>query len=193
MFKNKFVKLGIIAAVLVVLVYSFTMNTSSYEDTITTTRDEYETSLRSMEPSPLGGQSGEISYFPIDESWKITVVFEEDIAVESFPIFMSDGSVEELHKAGTASFTMDGKEIKVTLFDEGETFMLPFTDLLSGSDTYGGGRYVNIAKSNNNKLEIDFNKAHNFYCAYSELFVCPVPPASNKIDLAISAGEKSFK
>ena len=193
MFKNKFVKLGIAAAILIVVIYSLTMNTASYEEEILTSREEYETTLREMQPSPLAGSTNQISYFDIDENWKITVDFEEDITTESFPVVMSDGSMEELHKAGIATFTKDGKEVSVTLFDEGETFMLPFTDLLSGSETYGGGRYINIEKTNNNKLEIDFNKAHNFYCAYSEMFVCPVPPASNKINLQVAAGEKNFK
>jgi len=40
---------------------------------------------------------------------------------------------------------------------------------------------------------IDFNKAYNPYCAYvSGKFNCPIPPAENRLIVAIPAGEKAF-
>jgi uncharacterized protein len=40
--------------------------------------------------------------------------------------------------------------------------------------------------------EIDFNKAYNPYCAYSNGFNCPIPPKENYLPVAITAGEKTF-
>ncbi len=40
---------------------------------------------------------------------------------------------------------------------------------------------------------IDFNDAYNPYCAYNELYSCPIPPAENRINVAITAGEKNYK
>jgi uncharacterized protein len=93
---------------------------------------------------------------------------------------------------GYAVFEKDGKEYKLMLFDEGEHYLMPFSDATNGKETYGGGRYINVPKTSNNKLEIDFNEAHNFYCVYNMNFVCPVPPTENKVDFRIDAGEKVF-
>jgi len=72
---------------------------------------------------------------------------------------------------------------------------LPFKDATNGDSTYGGGRYIDIRMSeiNNNTLTIDFNKAYNPYCAYSDGFNCPVPPLENHLEVALEAGERKFK
>jgi hypothetical protein len=46
---------------------------------------------------------------------------------------------------------------------------LPIKDLTSGDETYGGGRYLDLEIKNikKNKIEIDFNKLYNPWCAYS--------------------------
>ena len=108
---------------------------------------------------------------------------------------MTDSTQTEIKKAGTATFSLDGKTFIVNVFDEGEYFLFPFRDLTSGKETYGGGRFINIPKDKlkDDKLEIDFNNAHNFYCAYNESFICPIPPKENLINTEIKAGEKKYK
>jgi uncharacterized protein (DUF1684 family) len=44
----------------------------------------------------------------------------------------------------------------------------------------------------NNQVILDFNKAYNPYCAYSDEYNCPIPPRENYLNIAIKAGEKSF-
>ncbi len=39
---------------------------------------------------------------------------------------------------------------------------------------------------------IDFNKAYNPPCAFTEFATCPLPPKQNVLDVAITAGEKNF-
>jgi hypothetical protein len=39
---------------------------------------------------------------------------------------------------------------------------------------------------------LDFNKAYNPYCAYSDGYSCPVPPKANNLPVAIEAGEKTY-
>lgn len=71
---------------------------------------------------------------------------------------------------------------------------LPFTDLTNGAETYGGGRYLNLRKPPEDQLLlIDFNKAYNPYCAYNERYSCPIPPANNRVEIAIEAGVKAPK
>ncbi len=110
-------------------------------------------------------------------------------------ILMTDSTQSEIKKAGEATFMLNGENYTVSLFDEGKIYLLPFRDLTSGKETYGGGRYINIPKDNlvGDKIEIDFNNAHNFYCAYNERYVCPIPPKENFIKTEIKVGEKVYK
>ena len=71
---------------------------------------------------------------------------------------------------------------------------IPFKDLSNGEATYGGGRYMDIRMDDikNGELMLDFNKAYNPYCAYSDGYNCPVPPVENHLETEVNAGEKSF-
>lgn len=74
---------------------------------------------------------------------------------------------------------------------------LPFKDLTSGKDTYGGGRYfidtikgADLGTDNSGRLIVDFNFAYSPSCAWSHQFVCPLAPVKNMLSIAIEAGEK---
>ncbi len=75
-------------------------------------------------------------------------------------------------------------------------FFLPFTDATNGTDTYGGGRYLDLHLTPDELkggwLTIDFNRAYNPWCAYKEGYNCPVPPPENRISVPVEAGEKVF-
>ena len=67
----------------------------------------------------------------------------------------------------------------------------PFTDLTTGSITYGAGRYIDLTiPKSGNTIVIDFNKAYNPFCAYSDGYSCPLVPADNNLDTEILAGVK---
>ena len=59
-------------------------------------------------------------------------------------------------------------------------------------DTYGGGRYMDMDTGDfvDGKVILDFNKAYNPYCAFSDGWNCPIPPPQNHLKLRIEAGEK---
>ncbi len=69
-----------------------------------------------------------------------------------------------------------------------------FTDLTTGKETYGVGRYLDFELSDDSDFiyKIDFNKAFNPYCAYSAMFTCPIPREEDFLDMEIEAGEKNF-
>ena len=73
---------------------------------------------------------------------------------------------------------------------------LPFKDNTNDETTYGGGRYLDLRQGDiggDNIMTVDFNKAYNPWCAYSDGYNCPIPPATNHLDLAVNAGEKNFR
>ncbi|MFT4733671.1 MAG: hypothetical protein ACI9DJ_001478 [Algoriphagus sp.] len=192
MFKNKFLKWGIGVIFALAALYSLTMNTKDYVSEIRSKREGYKNTMQDLEESPIARIKNfvDFRYFDPKEEWKLFVDFESNPSDETFPMIMTDKSVSSIGMAGYAVFSIEGKEQRLMLFDEGNHYLLPFTDESNGEETYGGGRYLNVEKTSNNKLMIDFNEAHNFYCVYNENFVCPVPPSENHISVHVDAGEK---
>ncbi len=131
-------------------------------------------------------------YFTEEPSFRFSLALEPgDGAIEE--IEMSDGTSQEMRRAGYFRFGVDGTEARLTAFaSEGGELFVPFRDATSGKETYGSGRYVEAESRGNGTYELDFNRAYNPYCAYNESWRCPLPPRENWLTVAIRAGEKSF-
>lgn len=195
MFKNKVFLVIIVLGIIGIMFYSLS-GSESYAETVKKQRDTFLKNLMSEDDSPIASLkdfSG-IKYFDADKKFIIDADFKAESAGQGM-ILMTDSTQTEIKKAGTATLSVNGKTFTVNVFDEGEHFLFPFRDLTSGKETYGGGRFINIPKDNlkDDKIEIDFNNAHNFYCAYNESYICPIPPKENFIDAEIRAGEKKYK
>ena len=54
--------------------------------------------------------------------------------------------------------------------------------------TYGGGRYIDLTIPQGDIMVLDFNQSYHPYCAYTDGYNCPIPPAENRLDVAIEAG-----
>src|SRR2546429_6824891 len=67
---------------------------------------------------------------------------------------------------------------------------VPFTDLTSGTETYPAGRYLDLDRNATGIYTIDFNAAYHPYCYYNPTFDCPFPPAENRLNVPIRAGER---
>lgn len=195
MFKNKVFLVIIVLGIFGIIFYSLN-GSESYVDTIKKQRDLFLKNLMSENDSPIASikDFSGIKYFEADKNFIVDADFKAESAGQGM-ILMTDSTQTEIKKAGTATFSLDGKMFTVNVYDEDEYLLFPFRDLTSGKETYGGGRFINIPKDNlkGDKLEIDFNNAHNFYCAYNESFICPIPPKENLINTEIKAGEKKYK
>jgi uncharacterized protein (DUF1684 family) len=75
-----------------------------------------------------------------------------------------------------------------------EYYSIWFTDLTTGDETYGVGRYLDFELNPDKDFiyTIDFNLAYNPYCSYSSKYSCAIPTKEDHIDAAIRAGEKRF-
>jgi uncharacterized protein (DUF1684 family) len=94
---------------------------------------------------------------------------------------------------GQIEFEIDGKPLRLTAFpgkNPGDLSVL-FTDATSGVTTYVANRVVQVpAPDADATVVLDFNRAVNLPCAYTDLATCPLPPAENRLPIAIEAGEK---
>jgi uncharacterized protein (DUF1684 family) len=72
----------------------------------------------------------------------------------------------------------------------GSLFIL-FTDATSGVTTYAANRTLSVdAPAADGTVVLDFNRAVNLVCAYTDFATCPLPPAENRLPIAVEAGEK---
>jgi uncharacterized protein (DUF1684 family) len=124
------------------------------------------------------------------------LIFE--VAIKAFPrqetveMQTSTGEIQPYQRYGKIKFNVEGKTAELTIYSSEGGYFLPFVDAMAGKETYGAGRYVEPLPLENGKLLIDFNYAYNPYCAYNARWSCPIPPAENRIKVAIRAGEKIF-
>ena len=81
-------------------------------------------------------------------------------------------------------------ELVATPGANGRLFVV-FGDTTNGTETYGGGRFLDIEKPVGGRTTIDFNRATNPPCAFTAFATCPTPPAMNRLPLAIRAGERA--
>ena len=142
-------------------------------------------------------------FFAPSATYKVEAAFTRITDSIGFMMPTSGKSPKKYFRYGTLHFILDGKPLKLTVFRSQDLMndptykdylFLPFTDVTSGEDSYGGGRYIDLEMKDirNNKVIIDFNKAYNPYCNYSDEYNCPIPPRENDLPVAVKAGEKAF-
>jgi hypothetical protein len=94
---------------------------------------------------------------------------------------------------GQIEFELDGQPLTLTAFPgygPGSLSLL-FTDATSGVTTYAANRYLAVEPpAPDGTVALDFNRAANLPCAYTDLATCPLPPAENRLPVAIEAGEQ---
>jgi uncharacterized protein (DUF1684 family) len=95
---------------------------------------------------------------------------------------------------GYATFEMQGKEVRLDgVLEEKDAQELFFIirDLTSGGDL-PAGRFLYSDLPKGKELELDFNKAYNPPCAFTEFATCPLPPPQNWMPVRVEAGEKRY-
>ena len=114
-------------------------------------------------------------------------------------ISTSQDGVFRFTRFGTAAFALAGDDLELELYwleGYGGGLYLPFADATSGTETYGGGRYLlDTVKgadlgTEGDRLVLDFNFAYNPSCAYDPRWVCPLSPPANRLPVEIRAGER---
>lgn len=134
-----------------------------------------------------------IERYPTDINWNLPAKLEPSLG-KTIEITNVLGQTAPQPSPGKLVFTIKGKTYKLAAIDEGgENLFIIFGDATSGNETYPAGRFVYVKKPDaNGNTYIDFNKAFNPPCAFTDFATCPLPPIQNRLALAITAGEKTF-
>ncbi len=135
-----------------------------------------------------------IEFWKPDSAWRVEARFEPHPPGKMIEIGTIIGTTEPTPNPGAFVFKRDGKTYRIEALDQGEpTLQLIIADRTSGHESYGAGRYLDVARPGpDGKAVIDFNRAYNPPCAFTQFATCPLPPNENRLDLAITAGEKRY-
>lgn len=142
-----------------------------------------------------------LDFYPINLEYVVTARFIRTPNEVSFLMPTSTERLPEYVKYGEAHFEIAGKKLKLNLYQSAvpsedpayvDYLFLPFTDLTSGDESYGGGRFLDAYIPEGDSMVLNFNKAYNPYCAYSPKYSCPIPPAENYLAIRVEAGVKDF-
>ncbi len=133
-----------------------------------------------------------LEYFPEAPNLRLEVKVDELPEKERFEMQTSTGDVQSYQRFGRFRFTVEGQEVELTIYQNEHGFFLPFVDSLAGQETYPAGRYLEPEPLPGGHFIVDLNLAYNPYCAYNEMWSCPITPAENRLKVPIRAGEKLF-
>jgi uncharacterized protein (DUF1684 family) len=169
-----------------------------YVTRITVARAEKDTFLRKDEavvPSNRKDQLLPLLYYPIDPSFQVPAVLIPSNDDTTIMMPTSAGTQDPYRHVGTLEFTRDGQTHKLSAFAPAaartvDRLFVPFRDQTSGSETYPGGRYLDIDRMPSGVYQIDFNRAYNPNCYFSPTWICPLPPRENSLPFSVKAGER---
>jgi uncharacterized protein (DUF1684 family) len=145
-----------------------------------------------------------LAYFDVDTNYRIRARFTKNIG-KRFKMMTSTDRRPVYRRYGFVEFTVNDTLCRLTVYQNMELsgffhfsarkeykdyLFVPFRDVTSGKETYGGGRFLDARIPHHDQLILDFNLSYNPYCAYSERYSCPIPPTENTMIVSVLAGEK---
>ncbi|TDQ24067.1 DUF1684 domain-containing protein [Tenacibaculum caenipelagi] len=144
-----------------------------------------------------------LDFFPIDSKYKVKAKLIRTPDAPTFNFPTTTDRVVVYQKYGVVLFTIDEKEYELAIYQNEnpkpeyqDYLFLPFLDNTNGKTSYKGGRFIDVLTgdiASDGTLMIDFNKAYNPYCAYSNRYSCPITPRGNYLDTEIKAGVMAYK
>jgi len=136
-----------------------------------------------------------LDYFPVDPSWRVVADWVPFDPPHTLQIGNVLGKLDKVEVPGKAVFQRNGHTYELLPYQEepgGELFFV-MADQTSGKQTYGAGRFLYAQLPKDGKVVLDFNRAYNPPCAFTPFATCPLAPPENRLALAVTAGEKSYR
>jgi uncharacterized protein (DUF1684 family) len=172
-----------------------------YDARIQTFRSEKDAAFRAGSDSPIPAAERAafpgLSYFAIDPHYHVPAFLTVDPTAAQTVITLQTSSdvPRKMRRVGRLGFSLGDASYTLTAFADlddtlNKRLFVPFADLTGGSETYKGGRYLDLDRTPTGIYDLDFNRAYHPYCVYNPTYECPVPPRENRLPLAIRAGER---
>lgn len=152
--------------------------------------DRYGLRVRDPEHPPRRSFQG-LCWYPVDPRYRVVGRLVKYDPPRKLRVPSIIGIVTEEESPGFVEFSLEGQQLRLTAIQSGQRLFFVFRDATSGSETYGGGRFLYAEADAGGTVVLDFNKAYHPPCALNPYTTCPLPPEGNRLPVAVRAGEKS--
>jgi uncharacterized protein (DUF1684 family) len=135
-----------------------------------------------------------IPVYPPSQRWRVAGAFTPYEQSKTVTTGAVVEGLEHHHKAvGVVDFELSGSALQLVAFARPDgTLHALFTDATSGVTTYPACRSLAIGGPDaDGTVALDFNRASNLPCSFTDYATCPVAPAENRLPIAVEAGEKN--
>lgn len=166
---------------------------------VATWRAEKDRYMRESPDSPVPPEKraafGPLPYYEIDPEYQVPAALTMSPGDEVLELPTSTGQRRKMRKIGSLKFTLKGQQLSLLAFVDANTndvsrLFVPFGDLTNGTETYAGGRYLDLDRTATGIYDLDFNRAYHPFCVFNAEYDCPYPPRENRLPVLIRAGER---
>ena len=174
----------------------------TYEQELAAWRQEKDAAFKSGSDSPipeaLRPSFQGLTYYAVDPKLRVPAALgQTETSSQIIEMDTTAGNRERMRVIGKLEFTLNGQKQALTAFvpenaTDTRRLFVPFGDTTNRGETYGGGRYLDLARTSTGIYDLDFNRAYNPFCVYDVRYECPVPPRENRLPIEIRAGEKMW-
>lgn len=133
-----------------------------------------------------------LNWYPVDPAFRISARFKPYDPPKKLAITNVLGQVSEEDCPGLVEFEVGGKTVSLEPTGDESGLSFIFSDSTSAVTTYGGGRFLDVDAPKDGVVILDFNQAYNPPCVFTPYATCPLPPPSNRLLVAIPAGEQNY-
>jgi len=136
-----------------------------------------------------------LPYYAIDPEYQVPAALTVSPGEDVLELPTSTGQRRRMRKIGSLKFTLKGQQLALSAFVDANTndvsrLFVPFGDLTNGTETYAGGRYLDLERTATGIYDLDFNRAYHPFCVFNAEYDCPYPPRENRLSVLVRAGER---
>ena len=156
--------------------------------------DRFGIRLRDLN-SPQRAPFKRLRYFPIRPGVRVRATFTPYTPPHIVAVPNVLGQNPEMESPGYVTFTLLGKPLRLEPVyedDERRDLFFIFKDATSRDATYPAGRFLHAELPKDGYVTLDFNKAYNPPCAFTDFATCPLPRKENQLPVRIEAGELAY-
>jgi len=161
--------------------------------------DRFALRIKDSRSPSLTGFHG-LKWYAPDSSYKVTAKWVPYTPPKSVSLVTLVGTSYEEPVPGYAEFVLRGQPFRLepVLEDpQGTKLFFILKDTTSADTTYPACRFLYTTLPTHGlekagELELDFNHMENPPCAYTPYATCPLPPAGNRMAIALPVGEQRY-
>jgi uncharacterized protein (DUF1684 family) len=141
-----------------------------------------------------------LTWYPPDATYRVTAKWTPYVPAKNITLARLVGKSYSLPVPGFAEFSLQGKTFRIEpVLEDPKVAKLFFIlrDTTSSDTTYPACRFLYTGFPDHGidqpgELVLDFNHLENPPCAYTTYATCPLPPAGNRLPIAIPVGEMRY-